>query len=50
MAGIVRVHHPDLTPEEREYRMEEIKKATILFFKNIEREKQARKKLESTKG
>ena len=32
MAGIVRIHRPNLTPEEREYRMEQIKKATIQYW------------------
>ena len=31
--AIVRVHHPELTDEERELRVEEIKKALIEFYK-----------------
>ena len=31
--AIVRVHHPKLTKEEREARVEEIKKALIEFYK-----------------
>lgn len=30
---IVRVHHPDLTKEEKKLRVEEIKKALIEFYK-----------------
>ena len=37
MGAIVRVHHPTLTTEEREYRMEQIKKATIEFYKEVKR-------------
>ena len=33
MGCIVRVHHPDLTEEEREKRIEEIKKALVEFYK-----------------
>ena len=32
MAGIIRVHHPTLTQEERGHRMEQIKQATIQFY------------------
>lgn len=31
--AIVRVHHPDLTKEEKKIRVEEIKKALIEFYK-----------------
>lgn len=31
MGSSITVHHPNLTPEERKYRMEQIKKATIEF-------------------
>ncbi len=31
--AIVRVHHPDLTKEEKKLRVEEIKKALIEFYK-----------------
>ena len=34
MGCIVRVHHPILTPEEREKREEEIKKALVEFYKD----------------
>lgn len=37
MRGIIRVHHPTLTQEEREYRMEQLKQATIKFHKEVER-------------
>lgn len=33
MGCIVRVHHPELTKEEREKRVEEVKKALIEFYK-----------------
>lgn len=33
MGCVVRVHHPNLTKEEREARVEEIKKALIEFYK-----------------
>ena len=33
MGYVVRVHHPKLTKEEREKRVEEIKKALIQFYK-----------------
>lgn len=34
MAAVVRIHRPVLTPEERERKMEGIRKATIEFYKN----------------
>ena len=42
MAGIVKVHHPTLTEEERESRMAQIKKATIQYFKEVEDEREKR--------
>ena len=33
MGCVVRVHHPDLTKEEKKIRVEEIKKALIEFYK-----------------
>lgn len=37
MGCIVRVHHPDLTPEERERRIEAIKQAIIEFHREVQR-------------
>lgn len=34
----VRVHHPKLTKEEREQRVENIKKALIVFYKETNKE------------
>ena len=38
MKGIVRIHHPILTEEERKIREEQIKKALIEFYKECKRE------------
>lgn len=35
----VRVHHPDLTKEEKKLRVEEIKKALIEFYKECNQRK-----------
>lgn len=35
MKAIVTVHHPVLTPEERAYRMAELKKRTIEFMREV---------------
>ena len=37
--AIVRVHHPDLTEEERKIRVEEIKKALVEFYKECNKGK-----------
>lgn len=37
--AIVRVHHPDLTPEERDKRMKGIHDAAVRLIVNAEREK-----------
>jgi ribosome recycling factor len=37
--AVVRVHIPDLTTEEREKRMNELKKATARFMKAVEKER-----------
>jgi hypothetical protein len=37
MGAIVRIHHPTLTPEEREYRMVQLKQATKEFYKEVTR-------------
>lgn len=36
--GIVRVHHPNITEEERKKREEEIKKALVEFYKATHKE------------
>ena len=35
MGATITIHHPNLTPEERSYRMEQIKQATIKFHKEV---------------
>ena len=41
MAAIVRVHRPTLSQKEREYRMEQLRKATIECFRELrEKEKE----------
>lgn len=42
MAGVIRVHHPTLTEEERDIRMEQIKKATIQFYMETRDERKDR--------
>lgn len=37
MSAVVRVHRPTLTAEERAYRMEQIKKATIKFYMEVQK-------------
>ena len=37
MGAVVRIHRPTLTPEEREYRMEQLKEAVIKFHKEVKR-------------
>lgn len=39
MDAVIRIHHPDLTKADREYRMELIKKSTIKFFQEVQNEK-----------
>lgn len=39
--AVVRVHIPDITEEERERRMNELKKATARFMKAVEVQKKA---------
>lgn len=41
MAAIVTVHHPDITEEEREIRIERIKQAMIKFYLEVEKAKKA---------
>lgn len=35
MGVVIKVHHPDLTSEERMHRVEEIKKAVIKFNREV---------------
>ena len=46
MNAVIRIHHPDLTPEERAYRMEQLKQATINFFREVQHEKHHQKQKE----
>lgn len=39
MGARVTVHRPNLTPEERERRMEQIKKALIEFHREVQKRK-----------
>ena len=39
MAAVVRIHRPSLTQEERDQKMEEIRKATKDFHKAVIKEK-----------
>ena len=39
MGCIVRIHHPNLTKEERKIQEEKIKKALIEFYKETKKEK-----------
>ncbi len=38
MGCVVRIHHPNLTKEERKIREENIKKALIVFYKETNKE------------
>lgn len=40
MGAKIIIHRPNLTKEEREYRMEQIKQAVIKFNREVEHEKQ----------
>ena len=40
MAAVVRIHHPTLTPEERAFRMEQLKKAVIEFHREAMQNKE----------
>jgi hypothetical protein len=44
MKAVINIHPPDLTPEERAYRMEQLKKATIEYCKIAFKEKSNEKK------
>lgn len=35
MKAVITVHHPNLSPEERAYRMEELKKRTVEYMKEV---------------
>ena len=37
MGAVVKVHRPTLTAEERAYRMEQIKEATIKFYREVQK-------------
>ena len=39
MAAVVRIHRPALTQEERERKMDEVRRVTINFHKTITKEK-----------
>ena len=39
--AIVRIHHPELTEEERAKRVEEIKKALVEFYKECYKENES---------
>ena len=43
MKATIIIHRPDLSPEERAYRMEKIKQATINFHKEVNEHEQKRK-------
>jgi hypothetical protein len=50
MGATIRIHRPNLTPEERAYRMEEIKKAVAGFKKEVignEKEKNIKENINS---
>ena len=40
MKAVITVRHPDLTPEERAYRMEELKKRTIEYMQEVKYRKE----------
>lgn len=40
MGAVIKIHRPNLTPEERAYRMEQLKQAVIKFHREVEHEKQ----------
>lgn len=44
MAGVIRIHHPNLTKEEKESRMEQIKLATVKFYKEVQDDKKRKEK------
>lgn len=35
MGAVIKIHHPNLTPEERAYRMEKLKQAVIKFHREV---------------
>lgn len=41
MGSVIRVNHPSLTLEERNNRMEQIKEASIKFYKKVNKRKAA---------
>ena len=44
MVAVVRIHHPTLTPEERAFQMEQLKKALIEFHTEAMRNKVKKEK------
>jgi hypothetical protein len=40
MGYVIKAHHPELTEEEREIRIENIKKALVEFYKQVIKEKE----------
>ena len=40
MGAVIKVHRPNLTPEERAWRIEQIKKATINFHREVMKNEQ----------
>lgn len=42
MSAVITIHHPNLTEQERKYRMEQIKQATIQFHIEAEKTRKAR--------
>ena len=37
MGCVITVHHPNLTEQERKYRMEQIKQATINYYREVQK-------------
>lgn len=37
MGAAIKIHHPNLTPEEREHRVEQIKNALIKFHREVKK-------------
>lgn len=49
MGCVITVHHPNLSKEEREYRVEQIKKRTIEYMREVLQERKALKESEDKK-
>lgn len=39
MGCVIRIHHQNISPEEREYRVEQIKKRTIEYMREVLQER-----------